>query len=89
MDTIDEMLACFKSWEPAVRVLGNIRAQDAIEAIETLRAELAECREKCAAEAWVHYMDVCKKRGVSPDTLYHWCAADAIRTATRKGKEKP
>ena len=57
--------------------------------ITRLRAELAECREKCAAEAWVHYMDVCKKRGVSPDTLYHWCAADAIRTATRKGKEKP
>lgn len=45
MDTIiGEILACLRAWEPAARVLGNVRAQDAIEAIERLRSELAEAR---------------------------------------------
>ena len=46
MDTIDEILACLRAWEPSARVLGNVRAQDAIEAIERLRDELAEVQEK-------------------------------------------
>ena len=47
MDTIiGEILACLRAWEPAARVLGNVRAQDAIEAIERLVAELAESQEK-------------------------------------------
>ena len=45
-DTVTEILACLRAWEPSARVIGNITAGNAIEAIERLRAELAEVQEK-------------------------------------------
>ena len=41
-DTVTEILACLRAWEPSARVLGNITAGNAIEAIERLRAALAD-----------------------------------------------
>ena len=42
---------------------------------EVRRAE----REKCANAAWNHYIDQCKKSGISPTVFEGWCAASAIR----------
>lgn len=36
--TLTELLTCFMSWEPQVRVLGNVRADDAANAIRTVLA---------------------------------------------------
>lgn len=33
IDTLNELLACCMSWDPDVRILGNVRAQDATRAI--------------------------------------------------------
>ena len=57
--------------------------------VERLRDELAECREFYAVTAWNHYMETCKKLGVSPAEHGHWSSAGAIRKAARKGEEKP
>ena len=46
MNVLDELLTCFSAWEPDVRVVGNVRAKDATEAITRLRAELAECKRQ-------------------------------------------
>ena len=46
MDTIDEILACLRAWEPDVRFVGNVLTGEAIEAIERLVSELAEAQEK-------------------------------------------
>ena len=40
-DTVTEILACLRAWESSARVIGNITAGNAIEAIERLREELA------------------------------------------------
>ena len=45
-DTVTEILACLRAWEPSARVIGNITAGNAIEAIERLRDERAEVQEK-------------------------------------------
>lgn len=46
--------------------------------VETAKAVAAE-RERCAVDAWNHYMDTCHKTGKAPSIWHEWCAADAIR----------
>jgi len=55
------------------------------EVIAELEANAKRERERCAVEAWNHYMDTCKKTGRSPAMWHEWCAADAIRAM----KEQP
>lgn len=45
---------------------------------------LAEGRERCAVEAWMYYMDTCKRNGIGPDVCPQWCCAAALR-----GEVKP
>ena len=45
---------------------------------------LAEGRERCAVEAWMYYMDTCKRKGIGPDVYPQWCCAAALR-----GEVKP
>lgn len=55
-----------------------------IEGMEQQLAEVADkVREECASAAWLHYMDVCKKHGHSPNVerIRDFCSADAIRAA--------
>ena len=59
----------------------------AMQTIRRLRDELAECREFYAVTAWNHYMETCKKRGVSPAEHGHWSSAGAIRKAALAAKE--
>jgi len=40
---------------------------------------LAEGRERCAVEAWMYYMDTCKRNGIGPDVCPQWCCAAALR----------
>jgi len=44
MDVIDELIAYCEAWEPWARVMGNVCAGDAAQALRSLRAELAELR---------------------------------------------
>lgn len=51
---------------------------------EYVRADIAEqmvkdAREKCAVLVWMHYMDVCKSRELSPSEHEDWNAARTIR----------
>ena len=73
MDTIDEILACLRAWEPAVRVLGNVLTGEAIEAIERLRAEIS------TAEAF-HKVAVAERN-------YERQRADILESATIKALE--
>ncbi len=67
-------------------------ARAAFDEIATLRAQLAagyarglaEGRERCAVEAWMYYMDTCKRNGIGPDVYPQWCCAAALR-----GEVKP
>lgn len=43
-------------------------------------AVAAVVREQCAQAAWRHYMDMCKKCGVSPASFDRWSACGAIRS---------
>lgn len=36
MDTLNELLECLRSWDPDVRVLGNIQAGPAADALEAM-----------------------------------------------------
>lgn len=40
MDPISEMITCFRSWLPEVRVLGNVQAGPAADALESMQADL-------------------------------------------------
>jgi len=40
---------------------------------------LAEGRDRCAVEAWMYYMDTCKRNGIGPDVCPQWCCAAALR----------
>jgi len=44
----------------------------------------AEALEEAAVIAWNHYMDTCKKKGISPVTFQDYCAASAIRAIKDK-----
>ena len=44
MDVIDELIAYCEAWEPWARVMGNVCAGDAAQALRSLRAELAEAQ---------------------------------------------
>ena len=44
MDVIDELIAHCEAWEPWARVMGNVCAGDAAQALRSLRAELAEAQ---------------------------------------------
>lgn len=46
-----------------------------------LDAAVAAARDACASAAWIHYMDVCKARGLAPSEHEHWNAARAVRRA--------
>ena len=46
-----------------------------------LDAAVAAARDACASAAWIHYMDVCKARGLAPSEHEHWNAAHAVRGA--------
>ena len=41
MDVIDELITHCEAWEPWARVMGNVCAGDAAQALRSLRAELA------------------------------------------------
>ena len=45
MDVIDELIAHCEAWEPWARVMGNVCAGDAAQALRSLRAELAEAKK--------------------------------------------
>ena len=53
--------------------------------IDNLEARIAmerqAQRDACASAAWIHYMDVCKARGLAPSEHEHWNAARAVRGA--------
>ena len=66
MDVLDELLTCFRAWEPDACVVGNVRAKDAIEALTRLRAEneglkklLAQCLPQVRGNrgAWLQFRD--------------------------------
>ena len=46
-----------------------------------IAAERQQQRDACASAAWIHYMDVCKARGLAPSEHEHWNAARAVRGA--------
>ena len=46
-----------------------------------IAAERQQQRDACASVAWIHYMDVCKARGLAPSEHEHWNAARAVRGA--------
>jgi len=55
MDVIDELIAHCEAWEPWARVMGNVCAGDAAQALRSLRAELAEAkRVDCTACAFYY-----------------------------------
>ena len=49
--------------------------------LATAAAVLQE-RERCAAIAWTHFMDVCKRSSLPPARFEHWNAATSIRKGT-------
>lgn len=54
MSTIlDELLTCLDAWEPQVRVMGNVRAGEAAQALRDLRAELATRDENAERYLWL------------------------------------
>jgi hypothetical protein len=48
--TLSDLLACFLAWEPQVRVLGNVRAEDAAAAISSVLKPMLNL--PCAPAAW-------------------------------------
>ena len=42
LQTMRELLACFNAWEPQVRVLGNVRADDAAAAVTYVLKDLEQ-----------------------------------------------
>lgn len=46
MNTLYELLVCLKSWEPQVRVLGNVQAGEAATALETALKALEPYKNK-------------------------------------------
>ena len=46
MDVIDELIAYCEAWEPWARVMGNVCAGDAAQALRSLRAENAELQHE-------------------------------------------
>ena len=55
--------------------------QNLINLINLVRTEALE---EAAVIAWNHYMDTCKKKGISPVTFQDYCAASAIRAIKDK-----
>ena len=53
MDVIDELIAYCEAWEPWARVMGNVCAGDAAQALRSLRAELAECKQDAERFRWL------------------------------------
>ena len=53
MDVIDELIAHCEAWEPWARVMGNVCAGDAAQALRSLRAELAETKQDVARYHWL------------------------------------
>ena len=53
MDVIDELIAHCEAWEPWARVMGNVCAGDAAQALRSLRAELAECKQDAERFRWL------------------------------------
>lgn len=54
--TAIELLKCAISWEPEVRLVGNLRACE----IAALAASVVTCCPKCGAEPWVNIdCDLC------------------------------
>lgn len=51
MDVIDELIAHCEAWEPWARVMGNVCAGDAAQALRSLRAELAEAKRDAERDA--------------------------------------
>lgn len=44
-------------------------------------------RERCATIAWSHYMDTCRKQGISPANASQWLASTAIRSANKDAQD--
>ena len=65
--TLSELRACFASWQPDVRVLGNVRAADAVHAIDAVLA-LPKPAEGGAVVAW---------QAVYPDGRLYGCPVPA------------
>ncbi len=56
-----------------------------MQTVDNLEARIAmerqAQRDACASAAWIHYMDVCKARGLAPSEHEHWNAARSVRGA--------
>jgi hypothetical protein len=52
--TISDLIECFAAWEPDVRVLGNVRAGDAYNAVTALRARVAELEGEAKTSDMMH-----------------------------------
>ena len=44
--TLSELMACFSAWEPKVRILGNVRAGDAVALLTAMRCEIELLQSK-------------------------------------------
>ena len=52
IDVIDELIAHCEAWEPWARVMGDVCAGDAAQALRNLRAELAEAKRDADRYRW-------------------------------------
>lgn len=65
MDVIDELIAHCEAWEPWARVMGNVCAGDAAQALRSLRAELASYKQDAERYRWLR--ENCKPEEVESD----------------------
>ena len=89
MDVINELIACCEAWEPDVRVMGNVRAGEAAQALRALRAELAECSAVIEAARCIRHWHDAPNEGmvVSGSHVRELWKALNNYDAARKGEE--
>ena len=76
MDVIDELITHCEAWEPWARVMGNVCAGDAAQALRSLRAELAEWRS-ALAKVGPYYIPATNVSDEEAEEVY--AAIDAAR----------
>ena len=97
MDVIDELIAHCEAWEPWARVMGNVCAGDAAQALRSLRAELAEVKRDAERYRWLRRHHIRSDPDMSG--RHHWMtlgrglgrgvtAEEAIDAARKGGCEK-
>lgn len=73
-------------WGPYAKAKAELHVKALIEEKDRKKAEKErdEETERCAVIAWHHFMDICQKRGLPPQSVEHWCAADTIRETIKQ-----